>query len=199
MRPSDPKRAEARALDILRAALRCFVRTGFSATSMRQIAQEAGVSLGLLYRYFANKAAIVGAAIEADSGEFLRRLAELTAARLTEALLLDFLEREVALRSQPEEFALASEILAEAARDPRIAGLIRANIEAAEAALAEALLTMAGGLEQAGNAGKSRLRARHLAGLVDMLAARLFLGLDAAVRDTLRTGLALACGDGGSP
>jgi AcrR family transcriptional regulator len=40
---------------ILEAALRLFADKGYEATTMRDVAREAGASLGLAYRYFASK------------------------------------------------------------------------------------------------------------------------------------------------
>ena len=44
---------------ILDAAERCFVRAGFHRTTMQDIAIEAGMSAGNLYRYFASKDGVV--------------------------------------------------------------------------------------------------------------------------------------------
>ncbi|MBE0623392.1 MAG: TetR family transcriptional regulator [Burkholderiales bacterium] len=49
------RRGEARRLDILRAAARVFRRSGVAAAGMRDIAQEADLSPGNLYYYFAGK------------------------------------------------------------------------------------------------------------------------------------------------
>lgn len=46
---------------ILQAALELFARHGYERTSVRAIAQEAGVSQGLLYNYFDGKAALLHA------------------------------------------------------------------------------------------------------------------------------------------
>lgn len=49
------RRSEARRLDILRAAARVFRRSGVAAAGMREIAEEADLSPGNLYYYFAGK------------------------------------------------------------------------------------------------------------------------------------------------
>ncbi|MHA6765504.1 TetR/AcrR family transcriptional regulator [Streptacidiphilus sp. PAMC 29251] len=52
-------RREAKRAEIVAAARRCFSRDGFHQTSMPDIAQEAGVSVGASYRYFAGKEDII--------------------------------------------------------------------------------------------------------------------------------------------
>ena len=42
-------------LKIERAALKLFTRQGFHGTTVREIAQSAGVSMGKLYLYYPNK------------------------------------------------------------------------------------------------------------------------------------------------
>src|SRR6478752_6735584 len=46
---------------ILQAAMACFAKRGFHQTSMHDISAEAGISVGLIYRYFANKEAVISA------------------------------------------------------------------------------------------------------------------------------------------
>jgi len=45
--------------DILKAAIRCFAAQGFHATGVARIAQEAGISSGTVYLYFATKEQIL--------------------------------------------------------------------------------------------------------------------------------------------
>lgn len=61
--------AGTRRARILDAAARCFVRTGFHRTTMQDVALEAEMSPGNLYRYFPSKAAIVEGLAERDGAE----------------------------------------------------------------------------------------------------------------------------------
>ena len=80
--PLPPPMAEKRAPDperravVLAAAERAFVRLGFHATSMQNVAEEAGMSAGNLYRYFPSKEAIVEALCANDEAERARDFAE---------------------------------------------------------------------------------------------------------------------------
>src|ERR1700746_164284 len=48
-----------RKTQILDAAIVCFAKRGFHLTSMHDISAEAGISVGLIYRYFQNKEAVI--------------------------------------------------------------------------------------------------------------------------------------------
>jgi len=52
------------------AARRCFTRLGVEGTSMEDIRTEAGVSAGLMYRYFGSKDDMIRAAIGGSLGDF---------------------------------------------------------------------------------------------------------------------------------
>ena len=58
MSRQEQKREETRIL-LVNTALQLFSRNGYDATSIRAIATEAGVSLGLLYNYFEGKEALL--------------------------------------------------------------------------------------------------------------------------------------------
>jgi AcrR family transcriptional regulator len=54
---------------------------GYDATTLRDIAKKAGVSVGLLYRYFPSKQAVVIALYDQLSSEYARQAAEMPAGR----------------------------------------------------------------------------------------------------------------------
>ena len=57
-------RAEKQRGRILDAAQQCFIEHGFHGASMANIADTAGMSAGLIYRYFENKSAIILAIVQ---------------------------------------------------------------------------------------------------------------------------------------
>ena len=125
--PSDKvaARAEAQRTRILDASKECFVADGFHAATMATIAERAGVSAGLIYRYFASKQAIVLAIIERELREARLRIGHLHGAvDLVQGLVdtfADFRSREPEVMSA----ALYLEMSAAATRDPEIAAAIR--------------------------------------------------------------------------
>lgn len=60
---------------ILEAAMEQFSKHGFEASSMKQVAEKAGVSKGLLYNYFSSKKAMLLALFQASMEE-MDRIAE---------------------------------------------------------------------------------------------------------------------------
>lgn len=62
-------------------ALQMIAVRGYEATTLREIAKEAGVSVGLLYRYFPSKHAVVIALYDELSLEYARRAAEMPTGR----------------------------------------------------------------------------------------------------------------------
>jgi AcrR family transcriptional regulator len=70
-------RVDERRRQLLEAGTRLFAEHAFEEISMRQIAEAAGVSKGLLYHYFPSKTELFAAAVEDATGE-LARLVEPT-------------------------------------------------------------------------------------------------------------------------
>lgn len=66
---------------LYRTATELFARDGYEATTLRGIAREAGVSPGLLYRYFPSKRAVVMRLYDELSSDFAARAAELPEGR----------------------------------------------------------------------------------------------------------------------
>lgn len=134
-RREDP---QVRRAQLLQAAKRCFRSFGFQATTVDRIAAEAQVSVGLLYRFFDSKSAMIkaiiledievqleqaGIAIESSSGE-APETARALARRLAEATV------------ERDRIALMLEIAAEVCRDPAL----RAFVQSKRSQVREALV-----------------------------------------------------------
>src|SRR5262245_35543941 len=111
-----------RRVHILAAAERAFLREGFHATSMQDVAAEAGMSPGNLYRYFRSKEAIVAGLCARDQ----ETLAENVRTLLSCGDPLSGIElmlRQHLVNEPRERFQMIVEIWAEASRNPAIAEL----------------------------------------------------------------------------
>jgi AcrR family transcriptional regulator len=71
--------AEERRLQIMEMALKVFAEKGFKSASIKDIAEAAGISQGLMYHYFKNKEDLLAATIKQYS--FLEELRGIVAAR----------------------------------------------------------------------------------------------------------------------
>ncbi|NII75742.1 AcrR family transcriptional regulator [Dyella sp. SG562] len=123
--PLSPRAREQRER-ILAAAQHCFVKYGFHAASMANIAEAAAMSAGLIYRYFPNKSSIVLAIIERQSEMELEDIRALGASTdPVDALMECFVEWS---RPRPDmrimNAALFLETSAEATRDKQVATAI---------------------------------------------------------------------------
>jgi AcrR family transcriptional regulator len=65
------RRKDARAPEILEAALACFAQKGFAGTRMDDIARRAGITKGTIYLYFDSKESVFKALARASIGEQL--------------------------------------------------------------------------------------------------------------------------------
>ena len=122
---TDAPRATARRQQILNAAAQCFREHGFHGTSIAQISKSAGMSAGHIYHYFENKEAIIAAIVAQDLESLLTLTAELRAACNVRAALIERAAEGVADQLDPINAALKVEIAAEAARNPRVAQIVR--------------------------------------------------------------------------
>jgi TetR/AcrR family transcriptional regulator, repressor for uid operon len=112
-----------RRTQILNAAERSFCRSGFHRTTMQDVAAEASMSPGNLYRYFPSKDALVAGLCERDRADLGREFGELRDG--SEDFLTAF--RALGQRHFEEASAdkakLCLEIWAEATRNPAVAAL----------------------------------------------------------------------------
>src|SRR3989475_841826 len=110
---------------ILDAALVCFAKHGFHQASMHDISAEAGISVGLIYRYFENKEAVISAMADRhkkEIGEMLERAQQ--APTLLESLEILFTAH--CCENEPRVIsAFVVDLYAEASRNPGVADLVR--------------------------------------------------------------------------
>ncbi|CAN5367927.1 TetR/AcrR family transcriptional regulator [soil metagenome] len=117
---------------ILEAAMLCFAKCGFHRTSMHDISTEAGISVGLIYRYFKNKEEVIAALAEEhkkDIAELIERAGE--ASTLLEAMEILFTSH-CCERSPQIISAFVVDLFAEASRNPQVAKVVR-NVAKAKA------------------------------------------------------------------
>src|SRR6058998_857163 len=119
----DSSNADRRS-QILDAALVCFAKRGFHQTSMHDISGEAGISVGLIYRYFENKEAVISAMADRhkeEIGEVLERAQQ--APTLLESLEILFTAH--CCENEPRVIsAFVVDLYAEASRNPQMAELV---------------------------------------------------------------------------
>lgn len=109
-----------RRAEILDAAERCFIRSGFHQASMQEICAEAKMSPGNLYRYFPSKEAIIAGISERNRAEAAESFVAVQAAPDFLAGLAGLARHHLVERSA-EEVGLCAEIMAESRRNPEIA------------------------------------------------------------------------------
>jgi len=139
MRTANPELQEQRRRQILRAAGQCFAEKGFHQASMAEIAKAAGLSMGLLYRYFANKDALVMAFAElsrANSVALFESLAASTDPKRDLAGIVDALLGEAL---DPALLRLQMEVMAEACRNDALMAALRREDALARGALLESI------------------------------------------------------------
>jgi TetR/AcrR family transcriptional regulator, repressor for uid operon len=120
MRRANVQLQTDRRAEILRAAGRCFARSGFHGASMQDICAEASMSPGNLYRYFRSKEEIIAAICERDRAVAAEGFAMVNKA---DAFWPAFaaLARYHFVERSTEDVAICAEVLAESRRNPEIA------------------------------------------------------------------------------
>src|SRR6478735_4718968 len=111
--------ADRRAI-ILDAFERCIVRAGFHRTTMQDVAKEAGMSAGNLYRYFVSKDQLVSGLCERDRERFGADFQHVGEADDVMAALVA-LGRQHFVEEPRSRCVQFMEIWAEATRNPAVA------------------------------------------------------------------------------
>lgn len=121
-----PSRADLRRAQVLEAAGKCFNLEGFQGASMASIAAAASMSVGQIYRYFANKEAVIAALVAENLETWNGRMAEVRAhSDDIVDQMIEVARYHAEKVGEPERAALSLEFLAEAARNPKIAEIVR--------------------------------------------------------------------------
>ena len=122
----DPALAQARREQVLAAAADCFRRRGYHGAGMAEISKTAGMSPGHIYNYFDGKEAIIAGIIEQNMADLFSLLAGFaeTDGDLLQAMV-DGADYGVEKNLNPAYAALQLEMLSEAARNDKVAALLR--------------------------------------------------------------------------
>jgi len=140
-----PDHLEARRAEIVRAALRCFARDGFHATSVRDVIRESGLSTGAVYSYFPSKGDLIAGATEPILQALTTALDTLvdperaadpdrSPAEATAAVLRHIYP--LAVGGEADFTRIAITAWAEALRDPAVRGIVERTYGAARQTLA---------------------------------------------------------------
>ncbi|EPJ47639.1 MAG: hypothetical protein OFPII_10510 [Osedax symbiont Rs1] len=122
---------------ILSAAKQCFIENGLAHTSMRNIAGEAEMSLGNIYRYFKNKEALIETFIAVDNQEVGEAFALLDSTKNFKAILQEIGSQFITEIANKSEILLYTDILSEALRNEKILALV--TLDHGERMLAQSL------------------------------------------------------------
>lgn len=124
------RRKDARAPEILDAALACFADKGFAATRMDDIAARAGITKGTIYLYFDSKEAVFKALARQSIGAQIAAIVEQVAAsQVHSAELLRFVVGSMGhFARTSDRIVLPRVLLAEAGNFPELAEFWRREI-----------------------------------------------------------------------
>lgn len=120
----------ARRQQIMDAARRCFASNGFHATSMQEIIDASGLSVGAFYRYFKSKEELVSAIATEGVAAIEAGLARLAGEDLPLDTALDQALKVVERGLDPGGvFQMGMQVWAESFRNPELAGFVKGLYE----------------------------------------------------------------------
>ncbi len=130
--------SQDRRVQILDAAIICFAKRGFHLASMHDISAEAGISVGLIYRYFENKEAVIAAMADRHKSQ-IQELLEQAAQAPTLLESLEILFTAHCCEEPKLQSAFVVDLYAEAARNPEIAALVLDVVDTAMSGVTDLL------------------------------------------------------------
>ncbi len=128
--PQSPtQKADKKRIEVLRAAGKCFRKTGFHQTSMQQICAETGLGPGAVYRYFTGKEAIIEAMVEDERRQTRAMLIQMRDAESIQQALSNTTRLFAERYRAGGDASLMTEVYAEGMRSKRVGTVLR-KIEA---------------------------------------------------------------------
>lgn len=118
-------KAGQRRCQVLNAAAECFRLHGFHGATMAQISKLAGMSPGHIYHYFESKEAIIAAIVERDAHKVLEWTEFFLASDSILETMIDEVPAGIEHMMYPHSAALMLEIMAESARNPNVAAIMK--------------------------------------------------------------------------
>jgi TetR/AcrR family transcriptional repressor of uid operon len=188
--PTDPalsaasQRNHARRDQILSAATNLFGEKGFHGSSMAELAKRAGMSVGHIYHYFESKDAIVEALVDREMQHMPGVLDASVCADDMVAAMMDGLEETAEHHLDRDRTALWLEMLAEAARNPRIARKLHSADVASRDRMTQAVSERLAGLGQREVADRVEAIGATFEGLIARAVHNPDLDRDTVVRTT---------------
>jgi len=123
--PSPTHKAEKKRSEILKAAARCFRKTGFHQTSMQEICAEIGLGPGAVYRYFSSKDAIIEAMADEERRQARAILQDLRKADHFPDALAGVAQAFAERYAATSDVSLMTEVYAEGLRNKRVGNVVR--------------------------------------------------------------------------
>lgn len=123
---------DARRQQIIDAARTRFATHGFARTSMTDLVEASGLSIGAIYRYFKGKDEIVTA--------ICHQATQALPAELTAESVHDFLQHIRTMAREEDHARLVAQIYAEAAISPPLAALVQQQLDDLRDAVASLLI-----------------------------------------------------------
>lgn len=114
---------------LIEAAAKCFARNGFHKTGIVEIANEAGMSAGNLYRHFPNKDAFIIALVEEEQRHALEKMEFNQIEKDPIGQILEITSNYISNPVYPMDQRLWLEILAEASRNEGVRDVLNISDE----------------------------------------------------------------------